>query len=465
MLLSLIICLSAVMAIQAIDIPNNARVWCYYTNWSQYRPTGMKYTVKNMDASLCTHIAFGFAILKDNKIIHYEYNDINGTWTRGMYWEFNQLKKTYPRIKSFLSVGGWNFGSVKFSNMASTPASRKTFVDSAVDFLKKWEFDGLDVDWEYPALRQGSKKDIEYYTLLLKELHEKFSQQTPRLLLSFAGPAPIEKIEVGFEVEKISPYVDFINIMTYDFHGSWETTTGHSSPLFPLSTDKGDFINWNMAYSVANWIHLGAPIEKINVGIPFYGRSFTLADPADSSLGAPAPHAGKNGTITRIAGFLSYFETCKMLQKGAKRHYIDEQKVPYLVLGDQWVGYEDVESVREKVHYLRVHGINGMMIWAIDLDDYKNYCNKGSYPMMHSVIKALQDTENLRSEDKVGTIKDNKFCFRKKAGFYADPSNCRNYIYCGSVMEKYTGHCNKGHRWNDANKSCEVDQGNTCTQN
>eukprot|EP00106_Octopus_bimaculoides_P004978 XP_014772420.1 PREDICTED: chitotriosidase-1-like [Octopus bimaculoides] len=254
MLLSLFIGLSAVMATQAVDIPSNARVWCYYTSWSQYRPTGMKYTVQNMDASLCTHIAFAFAVMKDNSIIHFEYNDINGTWTKGMYWYFNQFKQTYPRIKSFLSVGGWNFGSVKFSQMANSPATRATFVNSAVDFLKKWKFDGLDLDWEYPALRNGLKKDKEHYTLLIKELHKKFSLQTPRLLLSFAGPAPIEKIEVGFEVAKISPYVDFINIMTYDFHGSWEKNTGHSSPLFPHSTDKGDLINWNVVARIRDVI-------------------------------------------------------------------------------------------------------------------------------------------------------------------------------------------------------------------
>lgn len=78
------------------------------------------------------------------------------------------MKKTYPRIKSFLSVGGWNFGSVEFSKMASSSAGRKTFVDSVVVFLKKWEFDGLDLDWEYPALRNGSKTDKEHYTLLIK---------------------------------------------------------------------------------------------------------------------------------------------------------------------------------------------------------------------------------------------------------------------------------------------------------
>ncbi|GAB1598846.1 chitinase-3-like protein 1 [Argonauta hians] len=466
MLLPLFVGLSSLLLIQAVDIPSNARIWCYYTNWSQYRPNGMKYTVKDVDPSLCTHMAFAFSIIKNNKIVKFEYNDINSTWSAGMYWQFNQMKKRNPRLTTVLSVGGWNFGSKPFSDMARTSANRQTFVKSVVDFLTKWEFDGLDLDWEYPALRGGAPDDKQYVTLLLKELYEAFKKGPKQFLLSFAAPAPLEKMEKGFEIKKISQYVDFINIMSYDLHGAWENNTGHSSPLFPLPTETGDLINWNVAYSVANMLQLGASIDKINVGMAFYGRSFTLENSANHDVGALAYKAGQNGTVTRIPGFLAYFETCKMLSNGAKRYYIDDQKVPYLVLGDQWVGYEDETSIREKVHYLRLHGINGMMTWAIDLDDYKNYCNKGPYPLTHAVIKALKETENFVPRQKaVDAVKYNKFCFKKTPGFYADPSNCRNYFYCGLAIEKYTGHCNKGHKWNDSKKTCEVDQNNSCKDN
>ena len=122
--------------------------------------------------------------------------------------------------------------------------------------------------------------------------------------------------------------------------------------------------------------------------MPLYGRSFTLLDPSVSDPGSPAKQ-GPRGPHTNEAGYASYYEVCEYLQAGATRHYIAEQKVPYLVQGTQWLGYDDPASLTVKVEWMRNSGYGGIMVWALDLDDFKGvYCGQGKYPLLTAINNA-----------------------------------------------------------------------------
>ena len=120
--------------------------------------------------------------------------------------------------------------------MASSASSRKTFVHSVIEFLKKYEFDGLDIDWEYPSMKAvndqdrtpGRDADKHDYISLLKELREAFEPYG--YILSAAVSAGIPTIDRAYDVPQVSKYLHFINLMTYDFHGGWDVKTAHNAP-------------------------------------------------------------------------------------------------------------------------------------------------------------------------------------------------------------------------------------------
>lgn len=184
--------------------------------------------------------------------------------------------------------------------------------------------------------------------------------------------------------------LDFINLLSFDFHGSWEKplVTGHNSPLRKGQLDRGTTSYYNVEYAVGYWLNKGMPAEKVVMGIPTYGRSFTLAS-AETAVGAPASGPGAAGPITESSGFLAYYEICQFLQ-GAKIMRLQDQQVPYAVKGNQWVGYDDVESVESKVQFLKSLNLAGAMIWSIDMDDFTGKsCSQGPYPLVQAVKRSL----------------------------------------------------------------------------
>ncbi|XP_053383141.1 uncharacterized protein LOC123564551 [Mercenaria mercenaria] len=316
--------------------------------------------------------------------------------------------------------------------MVATKASRKQFINSTLHFLRKRNFDGLDMDWEYPARRGGKPEDKANLVLLLGELKQAFEQESyhtgrPRLLLTAAVPAGKSNIDAGYDIPNVARSLDFINIMTYDLHGSWEAMTGHNSPLFGRASESADAAILNMEWAVKYWAQRGAPKHKLVVGIGLYGRSFKLQSPSNNGIGAPAVGAGLAGKYTREPGFMSYYEVCEELTKGATRVWQAEHRAPYIHKGDLWVGYDDEESVVAKVHYdfavLRLkkespyldselfwgHGVRwmkqnkygGIMVWSLALDDFSGqFCNKGPYPLLKAINKELETVP----KSPVGTI-------------------------------------------------------------
>ncbi|XP_055384185.1 probable chitinase 10 isoform X2 [Condylostylus longicornis] len=378
--------------IKSEEHDSSQKIVCYYTNWSQYRPKIGKFLPEDIPSDLCTHIIFAFGWLKKNKLSSFESNDENKDGVPGLYERIMLLKKSNSKLKILLALGGWSFGTQKFKEMSSTRYARQTFIYSAIPFLRKRNFDGLDLDWEYPK----GTDDKKNFVLLLKELREAFEAEAQehkkiRLLLTAAVPVGPDNIRGGYDVPAVASYLDFINLMAYDFHGKWERETGHNAPLYAPSSDS----EWRKQLSVDNaanlWVKLGAPKEKLIIGMPTYGRTFTLANTDKYGPNSPATGGGKEGIYTKESGFLAYYEICEILHNGAVYVWDDEMKVPYMINDDQWVGFDDERSIRNKMQWIKKNNFGGAMVWTVDMDDFSgSICgNDVKFPLITAMREEL----------------------------------------------------------------------------
>lgn len=177
---------------------------CYYGSWAVYRPEKGKFPVENIDPFLCTHVIYTFAGLGfDSKIRSLDpWNDLKDDYGKGAFERFVKLKQINPRLKTMVAIGGWNEGSIKYSAMASNALARRIFVESVLMFLDRYNFDGLDLDWEYPAARGGKPEDKPNFTALIRELKTAF--QAKGYLLTAAVSAGKWFVDPGYEVPELS---------------------------------------------------------------------------------------------------------------------------------------------------------------------------------------------------------------------------------------------------------------------
>ncbi|XP_045241239.2 oviduct-specific glycoprotein isoform X1 [Macaca fascicularis] len=296
-------------------------------------------------------------------------------------------------LKTLLSIGGWNFGTSRFTTMLSTFANREKFIASVISLLRTHDFDGLDLFFLYPGLRGSPMHDRWTFLFLIEELLFAFRKEAlltmrPRLLLSAAVSGVPHIVQTSYDVRFLGRLLDFINVLSYDLHGSWEKFTGHNSPLFSLPEDPK-----SSAYAMNYWRKLGAPSEKLIMGIPTYGRTFRLLKASNNGLQATAIGPASPGKYTKQAGFLAYFEICSFVW-GAKKHWIDYQYVPYANKGKEWVGYDDAISFSYKAWFIRREHFGGAMVWTLDMDDVRGtFCGTGPFPLVYVLNDILVRAE------------------------------------------------------------------------
>jgi chitinase len=332
-------------------------------------------------AKKLTRINYAFANVTDGKVVEGFAHD------KENFAILNGLKQQNPDLKILVSVGGWTW-SKNFSDASLTKESRKIFIDSAVDFVTKYDLDGLDIDWEYPGLKGDDNRfrpeDKENYTLLLKELRLRFNREGHRLhrhLYTSIATGSEQNFLEHTEMDRVQLYVDSINLMTYDMYGG-DKNTGHHSPLYEHPDDP-KHVSSNK--SVHSYLEAGVKPNKIVLGVPFYGKGW-------SNVAATKNGLFQSGTSAQNL-HLDYGNIESTLLKpgsGYVRYFDYSSDSPYLYSANTqtWVDYEDAESLTHKALYVRDYRLGGMMFWEYTGDPDNvllDAINAGLHP--HAKVK------------------------------------------------------------------------------
>jgi len=301
------------------------RIVGYYTSWSIYQ---RDFQVADIPAAKLTHVNYAFANL-DAETGACKLGDI---WSDDANFRYlGNLKQAYPHLKVLISVGGWTW-SGGFSDAALTDASRRHLVESCIDrFLLG-----------------------RYY------------------LLTIAAPAGAETYG-NIELAAISRHLDWLNLMAYDFHGSWDKVTGFLAPLYASTADPaGDDPDpgLNVHAAVRAYLAAGVPADKLVLGVPFYGRGWAGVPDVDQGLYQPVTHLPRG---TWEQGAFDYKDLARNYVdvNGYTRYWHDEAKTPWLYNPETqvFITYDDPESLALKAAYVDEWNLGGVVFWELSADD------------------------------------------------------------------------------------------------
>ncbi len=312
-------------------------------------------------ANKVTRINYAFANISNGVIVEGFPSDAAN------YAALNALKKENPSLTVLVSVGGWLW-SGNFSDTMLTKQSRRKFEDSVVAFIEKYNLDGLDIDWEFPALPGVTSnfrpEDTQNYTAVFKELRERFNHEQKklhrRLYLSTATGAGTDWLQ-HTEMNKVQKYVDTLNLMAYDYYepdpGS---ITGFNAPLY---TNPMDPKHASADESVREYEADGVPAAKIVLGVPFYGHAWSGVPDKNHGLFQPGKPA--HGTYANYGNIVSNILNPANSNNGYVRYWDHASQVPWLYNADKkiFISYDDPESMALKCQYAVNHKLGGIMFW------------------------------------------------------------------------------------------------------
>lgn len=361
----------------------------YFEEWSIYFAN---FNIANLQnngvADRLTHLFYAFGgVNSTGCVIADPFADyqaslptITGPYTGPLYGNFaalQQLKQLHPNLKVLISLAG----APGFSAAAATEAGRQAFVASCIDLFINGNvapgisaagvFDGIDVDWEFPAA-----SDTANVTLLMREFRQQLNAlgraNHRHYLLTMFGPAGQQNFS-NIELANVGRTLDFYNVQGYDFHGTWENSTNHDAPLYDSPQDPVASENFNINYTINAYLQAGVPGRKLVMGIPLYGRGWT---------GVPNIHHGLYQTSTGAAPFApadflqtpgveTYLTLSTATSEGYQR-YFDGRRIAAWLYNPStqifWT-YDNALTVRLKTIYINHGGLGGAFVWAVKDDD------------------------------------------------------------------------------------------------
>lgn len=310
-----------------------------------------------IEAQRLTHINYAFVDIKDGRAwLHNEKTDTVN------FRKLNELKKINPDLKIMISVGGWTW-SKHFSDAMLTDESTLKFAKSSVDIVAKYDLDGVDIDWEYPGMKGDNNgfrpEDRKNYTNMFKHLREQLdilAQKTGKKYDVTTAIGGSREFLQHTEMEKAQKYLDYINLMSYDFDNTYDNMSSHHSNLF---SPKNMPYLYSTDICIENLKKVGVDPSKVVMGIGFYAKGKIVASAENNGL-------YQIPIQPRYGGGYSFIKDSLENKKGYVKFWDDQSKAPYLFNQEtkHFITYDDEESVKIKCDYIKEQGLAGAMFWT-----------------------------------------------------------------------------------------------------
>lgn len=303
-----------------------------------------------------THIIYSFCHLKGNRL------NVDNQKDSATIKHLVELKKRNPSLKVILSMGGWS-GCEPCSLVFSTDEGRKEFAQSVKEVSAYFKTDGIDLDWEYPAIEgypghRYTVDDKHNFTLLLEVLRKTLGKKYE---ISFAAGGFTKYLEQSIEWDKVSPLIDKINLMTYDLVHGYSKVTGHHTPLYstPEQIESVD-------HAVKYLEQIGVPANKLVIGAAFYARVFDVDVDANKGL-------YQSGKFDHGIGY-NEFDSAALAKDGFVYYWDDTAQAPYMynAAKKQIITYDNERSIALKTKYAKAKKLNGIMFWELANDKTSN---------------------------------------------------------------------------------------------
>lgn len=320
-------------------------------------------TTEAIDADKLTHINYAFVDVKDSMAVLTNLRTDSANFRR-----LNELKKINPNLKILISIGGWSW-SENFSDAVLTPSSRRKFARSSVDIIKRYELDGVDVDWEYPGIpgEEGNiyrPEDKQNFTLMFKEIQKELDSlellngKKYELTAAVGGSKSFIN---NTQMDEVGEILDYVWIMTYDYG---DALTSHHTNLYASRHNKDGS---SADKSVRDFLAAGVPAHKIGLGAAFYGKASEAASGKRRGIRQPkvTSNTGQRVAAQGMGGGFTKLKNTVINKNGYKRHWDNKAKAPYLFNKETkvFITYDDERSLRKKMQYVKKYNLAGIFFW------------------------------------------------------------------------------------------------------
>lgn len=314
--------------------------------------TGNGIEINQYRVDQLTHLIFSFLHVRDNCLT------VDSPADSITLLQLVALKKQYPHLKVMVSMGGWG-GCAPCSTAFSTAKGRQDFARSTKQILDTYHLDGIDLDWEYPAIQgypghQFSYKDKNHFTELIKSLRHELGKNK---IISFAAGGFDTYLRYSVNWRKVVPLVNYVNLMSYDLVNGYSKVTGLHTPLYS-SPHQPESVNHAVQY--LDSIHVD--MHKIVIGAAFYARVWTAVPDTNHGLFQP----GKFTAMVNYKDFDSYFS----VSKGFVFYWDKASEAPYCYSPKEHAfgTFDNIQSVELKTKYVKEHHLGGIMFWELTCD-------------------------------------------------------------------------------------------------